>query len=221
MGPRDKSHHDVFAARGIVSFFGRLILVYTVCMLLWMLCGSGYRQMLSSAGNAVFAMGRANDTVTFLNVSETQTREHGLHRDVDLVVLVRPQSGGTDVKLTGEQSLLARSLITMTYPYSANAFVVALIFSMQVAWKEYLRSFFILTTGLYLWFFACIAVDIEFALSSFPERAREMPRWLLESVAVSHASVTNWPAGVFIVPLLLWILFCLPRYRIGLKPRFD
>lgn len=197
-------------------FLGRLALAMVALWVLWLPLAAPYRKLVVATGNLAFAVARPSFEIEFREFRDW--RALGLEFDsrADVAVLVRrpewvdPQGRA--------QHLLAKRIVTFSQPYASTIFLIALFGATRLPWASRLRRLFAAGVVLHAAMLSCVAIDIvhTFAVEgTWPG----LPRWCLELLAVLKVSVTDWPAGVYLVPLVVWLVACWPgRRRSTAKP---
>jgi hypothetical protein len=188
---------------GARGFLPRLLLWFPLLLLLWFPLGAGYRTALLGAGNAVFAALGPGREILFLH--HTQWAAIGVTDRADMAVLVRDPAWPEDHGQ--KQHVLAKAICTFQQPFAALAFLLALLLASRISWRARLGKGVVALIVLHLAMLAAVAVDVSHAARSLGPPANPAD-WLPILTAMLHFSVTDWPAGVFIVPLLCWILTC-------------
>lgn len=183
-------------------FFVRLTCWYGVLLVLWLPLGRGYRNALVGAGNGLARLVAPAEGVSF-RVFEKGQLGAG-HSRADVGVLVH-DAAWRDAQ-GRRQHVLAKRIATFFQPYSATVFLVALFAASAVSPRRRLIGGAVALAVLHVAMLACVAVDVVFALAA-NGALPGLPRWCFELLALLHVSVTDWPAGVLIVPLLLWAVF--------------
>ncbi len=187
-------------------FLLRLLVWFPALLFLWLPLGAVYRTTLIKAGNAAFAAFSTEREVSFLH--HTRWAEIGVTEMADVAVLVRSPHWRDD--RGQKQHVLAKAVCTFYQPFTACAFLLALFLASQIAWRKRLWKGGAAVVALHLAMFAVVAVDVSYAAGSLDPLAQP-GSWMSTLTTMLHFSVTDWPAGVFMVPLLLWIFLCWPR----------
>jgi len=193
-------------------FLRRLAIWYVLAMALWFPIGVAYRHGLVALGNALFSFAPAACEISFRPMP--RAAELGLNPRVDLAVLVH-QREWLDAQRR-PQSVVAKPIVTFWQPYAATAFLLALFGATRLSWRVRLGRAAVALVVLHALMSACVAIDVVYALAGQGALAG-ISRGGIELVAVLHATITDWPAGVLIVPLMLWIFANWPR-RLAIKP---
>jgi hypothetical protein len=185
------------------SFPVRVALWYFLALGLWWPLGSYYREILVGVGNVVVGALPLGGELSI--VPYTEPEKDGMTDRVDLAVLVR-KPGWVDGR-GQKQHVLAKAVATFYQPYMATAFLVALFLSTH--WlpgpARALRG--LAAAGwLYLFMLLCVAIDARFTLAGYGGPASMAWDWSRTAVSLLHFSITDWPAGVLFVPLVLWAL---------------
>lgn len=186
-------------------FLARLACWYGVLLALWIPCGYGYRNMLVGAGNALASMAAPAGSVSFRVFAKGELGKD--HSRADVAVLVH-DADWRDGK-GRNQHLVAKHVATFYQPYSATAFLLALFAAGKVGTRRRLLGLAGGLVVLHALMIACVAIDVVFTFASNGAMPG-LPEWLGETVTLLHVSVTDWPAGVLLVPLLLWLLALWP-----------
>jgi hypothetical protein len=193
----------------VPGFLLRLLLWFPTLLLLWLPLGSTYRASLIAAGNTAFAALNAGTEVLFLR--HEKWREIGVTEQADVAVLVRDQVWR---ETPGQKRhILAKAVCTFYQPFAASAFLLALFVAGRMPWRERGWKLGAAAGLLHLAMLGAVAIDVSHALNSV--RPAGTDEWLRTVVALLHYTVTDWPAGVFIVPLLLWVLVSRPWQDAG------
>ncbi len=190
------------------GFLLRLACWYGALLILWLLMGYGYRHALVSVGNGFARLLSPAGSVSFRVFAKGELGE--THSRADVGVLVH-DAAWRDAQ-GRNQHVLAKRIATFYQPYSATAFLLALFGASRVAPRRRLIGGALALVALHLVMLACVVVDVVFAFVS-NGALLGLPRWFGELLAFLHVSVTDWPAGVLIAPLLLWALFAWPALR--------
>ncbi len=183
-------------------FLVRLAVCYGVWLLLWLPLGAPFERAFVATGNAVFAFSGRVYAVTFLRLPDPAVV--GLPEHIDVAVLVRKK---VDPR---PQQWYAKGIVTLMQPYAATGFLLALILATEIGRGARLLRAALTVPLLFGFMYTAVAIDVAYALAANGAGLDRAPRWLVESVALLHATVTDWPAGVLIVPLILWLLACWP-----------
>lgn len=186
--------------RGAWVFLGKLLCGYGLLLLLWLPLGAGYRQVLIAAGNAVFAGAGAEGETTFSHHADW--RAAGITERADLAVLVR-RSAWVDGE-GRKQHVLAKAVSTFYQPFTALCFLGALCLATAMSWRRRVLKLSLAAVVLHGWMLACVVIDRSHVLATYGGERTASTRWGNVAVNVLHATVTDWPAGVFIVPLIIW-----------------
>lgn len=189
-------------ARG---FMLRLLLWFPALLLLWLPLGPAYRATFVAAGNAAFALSGSAREVLFLR--HDQWAEIGVTPLADVAVLVR--RADWSVEAGRKQHVLAKAICTFHQPFAASAFLLVLFLAARMRRRERWAKIAVAFVALHLVMAAAVAIDARHALDALEPAAGSA--WARTLVAMLHFSVTDWPAGVFIVPLLIWTFLCWPR----------
>ncbi len=195
----------------IWPFIGRLIGWYLGLLLLWLPLGHLYRAGLIGAGN--LTLGKILPGKEILFQHHTQEKALGITEGVDLVVLVR-----TDDMYDRDhhkQYVLAKPVITFYQPYTAAAFLGALFLAGRPRWRTRLLKGVPAMAGLHCLMLVCVLVEVNYTIGLHLPAASSQGPWVKTACQLLHSSVTDWSAGVFLVPLILWTLSNWPARRSG------
>jgi hypothetical protein len=196
------------------GFLLRLACWYGALLILWLPLGYGYRNALVGVGNGFARILALAGSVSFRGFAKGELGE--THSRADVGVLVHDTTW-RDAK-GRNQHVLAKRITTFYQPYSATAFLLALLGASRAAPRRRLIGGALALVALHLAMLACVAVDVGFTFASNGALPC-LPRWFGELLAFLHVSVTDWPAGVLIVPLLLWALVFWPTFGFGQRQR--
>jgi len=194
-------------------FLARVVAWQVAGLLLWLLVGPAFRGVLSAGGPVLTALAPAGASVRVRAIA--QPAAVGLGERVDVVVLVhhlawRDQAGR-------ESWVVAKGVVTFTQPYVSVVFLVALFGATRQPWRQRVGRGALalgLLTGLML---ACAHLDVLETLATHASSGGAAGRAWRELLTIAKSSVTDWPAGVWIAPLLLWLLLAWPRPRRGTR----
>jgi hypothetical protein len=186
--------------RPALIFLARVLAMYAVLLASWPLAGGAYRAGLIAAGNGFFTL-LERETSTRIR---QETKWQGLiaGERIDLAIVVR-RSHWRDAA-GREQHVLAKAVSTFHQPFTAVAFLLALIFGAPWSWRRRGLQAALTLPVLHGLMLGAVLIDRRHALDLFdsPTAGLEAERL---AVSALHATMTDWPAGVFIVPLLLWL----------------
>lgn len=198
------------------KFLVRLILAYCVLLAAWLVVGPTFRAgMVATANGCLRAIGMS-DTVRFMEF--TDWKSVGTESNADVAVLAHP-AGWKDAERR-DRHLLAKRIVTFSQPYVAFTFLVSLAVATPLPWRSKLGRLLISLCSLTVLMWLCVAVDVLHTLVS-DGVGLEVPRSVGETLAVMNATVTDWPAGVLIVPFVLWLIACLSRRCGHISSRID
>jgi hypothetical protein len=196
----------------------RVALWYFLALGLWWPLGAYYREILVGVGNVVVGALPLGGELSV--VPYTQPAKDGLTDRVDIAVLVR-KPGWVDGK-GHKQHVLAKAVATFYQPYMATAFLAALFLSTgwlpgpARAWRGLAAA-----GWLYGFMLLCVVIDARFTLSGYGGPASQAWDWSRTVVSLLHFSITDWPAGVLVVPLVLWALHVWTPRRLRELRRSD
>jgi hypothetical protein len=200
------------------SFPVRVALWYFLALGLWWPLGSYYREVLVGVGNAVVGTLPVGGELSV--VPYTQPAKDGMTDRVDVAVLVR-KPGWVDGR-GQKQHVLAKAVATFYQPYMATVFLTALFVSTAwLPWPARARRGLAAAGWLYLFMLLCVVIDARYTLSGYSGPASPAWDWSRTAVSLLHFSVTDWPAGVLVVPLVLWALHVWPPGRLRELRRSD
>ena len=195
------------APRAAWAFLGRLAGWYFGLLLLWYPLGDAYRAALIRGGNLLAPVLLPAHEVVFRPYSKW--KELGMTERLDLAVLVR-LPGGTAAG--GEvRHVLAKAVATFHQPFMALVFMLALLMAGRWTWPQRLGRGVGAVALLHLGMLLCVAIDVRHAAAGFGAPAGGELDWGRTVIALLHFTVTDWPAGVLVGPLLLWALLGGPR----------
>ncbi len=201
---------------GIRGFFLRLAAWYFGLLLLWIPFGAFYRDALIRSGNVVLEILRPRHEITVVRYE--RWREIGASERLDLAVLVRAAGPG-DAR--GQKHyVLAKAVATFYQPFMALVFLLALHMASPFTARQRLRRGGSAAIWLHLWMVGCVLVDAYHALPGSAAPVAGTLDWSRTLIAMLHFSITDWPAGVLVVPLLLWVLHGL-TWRESRDPRIP
>lgn len=190
------------------SFPVRVALWYFLALGLWWPLGSYYREILVGVGNVVVGALPLGGELSV--VPYTQPVKDGLTDRVDIAVLVR-KPDWVDGK-GQKQHVLAKAVATFYQPYMATAFLAALFLSTGWLPGPARTTRGLAAAGLlYGFMLLCVAIDARFTLSGYGGPAASEWDWSRTAVSLLHFSITDWPAGVLVVPLLIWAVLAWPK----------
>lgn len=194
---------------GLWAFFARLAGCYLGLLALWFPVGSTYREFLIGTGNFLSAHAFPAQEVLFLEY--TRWAEVGVTERLDTAVLVALDPSRDE---HGQRRyVLAKGVSTFYQPYTSVAFLLALFLATPLRWTQRLGRIAAATAGLHLAMLVVVWIDVLNARVSYGSGAGHPTESLRVILNFLHASVTDWPAGVLLIPLLLWILHCWPEWR--------
>lgn len=194
----------------VAGFLLRLACWYGALLILWLPLGYGYRKTLIFVGNGLARFAAPGESVSFRVFADGELGE--THARADVGVLVHD---ATWHDAQGRnQHVLAKRIATFYQPYSATAFLIALWGASRVARRRRLIGGAFALAALHLVMLACVVVDVVFTFAS-NGALLGLPRWFGELLAFLHVSVTDWPAGVLLAPLLLWAVVLWPAFGFG------
>lgn len=207
LSQRSAAPNDALA-REVLRFVLRLGVSYALLLALWWPLAGPYRRAVVAGGNLGFAASGPARAVAFHEFSNWS--ESGPKVEADIVVLVhRPEWVDDQGR---RQHVMAKAIATFSQPFSATAFLLALFGATRISWTARLARGGAALAALHLFMLGCVAADV---VCAFAENGAPlpMPRWCFDAISIMHARMTDWPAGVLIVPLLLWLAACWPRRR--------
>lgn len=200
---------------GASLFLIRLAAGYFGLLLLWYPIGDFYHDALMRGGNFLAAgLGRGHDVVLR---SQPGEKPDDSFRKRDLAVLVRIP-GLTNS--SGQRAWWsAKTVVTFYQPFMATVFTVALFLASPLPWPQRLvragAGLLLLHTGMVI----CVAIDVSHAVGGFNAVANDYFDWTRTILSLLHHSITDWPAGVLVIPLLLWAALGAAGMRTGQEPR--
>lgn len=205
----DQAQSSLGAGRVLLTveardFLFRLLVWFPALLLVWMPLGSAYRATLVATGNAVFGLVGGEHEVLFL--PHGRWAEIGVTETADVAVLVR--MANWRIEQGRRQHVLARAICTFYQPFAATMFLLALFLAVRMSRQERWWKMAVAFAGLHVAMVAAVVIDVSHAFDSV--RPAEAGAWSRTVVAMLHYSATDWPAGVFIVPLLIWVFVVRP-----------
>lgn len=187
---------------GIGSFLRRLTAWYLGLLLLWIPFGGAYRDALIHGGNVLLRDLRPGHEITVVHYERWP--ELGATGRLDLAVLVRAAGPG-DAR--GQKHyLLAKAVATFYQPFMSVVFLLALLLASPLTARQRLLRGASAVCWLHLAMAGCVLIDALYALPGGAAPGAEGLNWSRTLIAVLHFSITDWPAGVLVLPLLLWAL---------------
>lgn len=187
---------------GIQGFLLRLAAWYFGLLLLWIPFGAFYRDALIRSGNVVLEILRPRHEIKVVRYE--RWREIGASERLDLAVLVRAAGPG-DAR--GQKHyVLAKAVATFYQPFMAFVFLLALLLASPPTWRQRRPRGASAVFWLHLWMVGCVLIDASVALPGAAAPVAGNLNWSRTLIAGLHFSITDWPAGVLVVPLLLWAL---------------
>lgn len=184
------------------SFFATLFVTYLSLMLVWLPAGSTYRRLLIGMGNTVFGHTGHSREVLFLE--HTAGSKAGVSERVDVVVLVRDSQWFDDK--AQKKWVLGKGIATFYQPYLATSFLVSLVLATPLPWRHRLKRGLVAFVTLHAYLIGAVGIDVEEVWLRLGGEAARSSRDFADTISLLHATITDWPAGVFLVPLLLWAL---------------
>jgi hypothetical protein len=196
-------------ARRLGVFLLKLLAVYLLALALWPVLGSAYRTALIEVGNAFFAS-PTRGNIIFRHYTEWE--KIGYVGNLDVAVLVR-RSDWRDAR--GQiQHVLAKAVSSFQQPYTATAFLTALFLATPMPWSRRVWRWLTAQLVLYCLMFGAVWLDIKYTLSQYPTAYDPYSDGAKLAYAFLHSTMTDWPIGVFLVPLFLWLLLGNPWHYV-------